>query len=100
MGFLREISRIWVIPFLPEEAGVCVTALNDDTFNLDTLDRVPPRSHQGFPSWDERIYPCFFFLGGCLCIDRMRYDSSRDRCRHKQVPPRDTVMKFMSLVSQ
>lgn len=66
MGFLGEISQIWGMPFLLEEAGVCLAEPNNDIFNFENGYIVPPSSHKGFSFWDERIYLSFFLSpGGC-----------------------------------
>lgn len=59
MLFLGEMSQIWSMPFLLEEAGVCLAEPNNDIFNFENGYIVPPSSHQGFSFWDERIYLFF-----------------------------------------
>lgn len=57
MWFLGEISQIWNMPFLLEEAGICHADPNNHIFNFETGYMVPPLSHWGISSWDERIPP-------------------------------------------
>lgn len=64
MLFLREISQLWSMTFLLEEAGVCHAEPNNDIFNFENGYVVPPLGHQGFSFQDESVYLFFlsFFL--------------------------------------